>query len=117
MLHLTDEQMSDLARAVSDALPRDDLPHAIADIYQRVQTEIDQRKPVCSISGRCCRFEEYGHRLFATTIELAVFVRQQGESHGTDDLRADWNGLGCPFQVKGLCGVHAIRPFGCRIYF
>jgi Fe-S-cluster containining protein len=24
---------------------------------------------------------------------------------------------GCPFQVDGLCGVHGIRPFGCRIFF
>ncbi len=24
---------------------------------------------------------------------------------------------GCPFQVAKLCGVHALRPLGCRIYF
>ncbi len=24
---------------------------------------------------------------------------------------------GCPFQVARLCGVHPIRPFGCRIFF
>ena len=24
---------------------------------------------------------------------------------------------GCPFQVDRLCSVHAIRPFGCRIFF
>jgi Fe-S-cluster containining protein len=24
---------------------------------------------------------------------------------------------GCPFQSDKLCTVHAIRPFGCRIFF
>jgi Fe-S-cluster containining protein len=24
---------------------------------------------------------------------------------------------GCPFQVKNLCGIHAIKPLGCRVYF
>ncbi|MGH7214404.1 MAG: hypothetical protein ACREIT_06545, partial [Tepidisphaeraceae bacterium] len=24
---------------------------------------------------------------------------------------------GCPFQLDKLCTVHAIRPFGCRIFF
>jgi hypothetical protein len=28
-----------------------------------------------------------------------------------------WDGTGCPFQVAKLCGVHAIRPFGCRMFF
>ena len=24
---------------------------------------------------------------------------------------------GCPFQRDKLCTVHAVRPFGCRIFF
>jgi Fe-S-cluster containining protein len=45
-----------------------------------------------------------------------VFARQIAAS---DRLRAaaDWDGSGCPFQTGGRCGVHAVRPFGCRIYF
>jgi Fe-S-cluster containining protein len=31
--------------------------------------------------------------------------------------REKWNGAGCPFQIFGLCGVHPIRPLGCRIFF
>jgi len=27
------------------------------------------------------------------------------------------DGAGCPFQVAKMCGVHAIRPFGCRVFF
>ncbi len=24
---------------------------------------------------------------------------------------------GCPFQVGRMCGVHGIRPMGCRVFF
>ncbi|HZZ44771.1 MAG TPA: hypothetical protein VFE58_17675, partial [Tepidisphaeraceae bacterium] len=26
-------------------------------------------------------------------------------------------GGACPFQEGGLCSVHGIRPFGCRVFF
>jgi Fe-S-cluster containining protein len=100
-------------------------------------------------SGRCCRFEEYGHRLYVTTMEVAAFVHEltaahspssgtpgEGRGGGSSDSpdlqsrtqrtptltlpRSTGGGdkaEGCPFQVGKLCGVHAIRPFGCRIFF
>jgi len=24
---------------------------------------------------------------------------------------------GCPFQLDNLCGIHAVKPLGCRVYF
>jgi len=36
---------------------------------------------------------------------------------GSAKPQADWNGTGCPYQISGLCDVHPIRPFGCRIFF
>jgi Fe-S-cluster containining protein len=33
------------------------------------------------------------------------------------DLEAALARGGCPFQVRNLCGVHAIKPLGCRVYF
>ena len=37
-------------------------------------TELDREVagigPVCELSGRCCRFEEYGHTLFVSTAEV-----------------------------------------------
>ena len=116
MLQLTDEQRKDLANAVRSAAGVDALSEAIGELYRRVQDEIDRRRPACAISGRCCRFEEYGHRLFVTTIELAVFSRQL-LALPIRNATTPWDGQGCPFQVKGLCGVHSIRPFGCRAFF
>lgn len=86
---------------------------SIQNLYRAVQDALDLRKPVCNVSGRCCRFEEYGHRLFVTTLEMAAFVHHLGQQHSVDG----WNGRGCPFQWNGLCKVHRIRPMGCRLYF
>jgi Fe-S-cluster containining protein len=142
--------------AVLSASLRPDARAAVWDVYDRLQQEIDTRRPVCSSSGRCCRFDEFGHRLFVTTLEMGVFLwdvsamlqRRLGaekslEPHTSN--RRDFEKAaplnpgtitesceianraapisqaplspGCPFQVQGLCSVHTIRPFGCRIFF
>ena len=105
--------MSDgpLRQHVEAAAARADVREAVARVYADLQSAIDARRPVCNASGRCCRFEEFGHRLYVSTLELAVFVASLRAKGGT------WDGKGCPFQVGGLCSVHAIRPFGCRMYF
>lgn len=110
-----------LREAVHAAAGREDVRAAIHALYQRVQEEIDRRRPVCRQSGRCCRFEEYGHRLYVTTMELAAFVNELQRiepprpSAGLPIL--DPAPGGCWFQQGGLCSVHSIRPFGCRIFF
>ena len=102
-----------LQAAVRAASARPDVEAAIQALYADVQSAIDARRPACAVSGRCCRFEEYGHRLYVTTLELAAFVRQ----HTTETPTEAWDGTGCPFQRARLCSVHGIRPFGCRMFF
>ena len=101
-----------------EAAGRADVREAVGRIYAQLQVEIDARKPRCDASGRCCRFESFGHRLFVTTIELAAFTAGLEPADPVVSPAAEaWDGSGCPFQVKGLCSVHAIRPFGCRVFF
>jgi Fe-S-cluster containining protein len=110
----------ELARAVRTAAARPEVREAVERIYTDLAAEVAKRRPVCVVSGRCCRFEEYGHRLFVTTAELAAFVHgleSTPRSPAIDESIRNWDGTGCPFQVSKLCGVHAIRPFGCRIFF
>lgn len=103
----------ELATAVEEASRRADVLAAVGEVYADLQQEIDARKPRCQASGRCCRFEEFGHRLYVTTVELAAFV-----SSLSAQARAGASAsAGCPFQQANLCSVHAIRPFGCRIFF
>lgn len=115
---------ADLSIAIAEARQRADVRLGVWGIYDQLQQEIDNRQPVCRASGRCCRFEEYGHRLYVTTAELAAFA------DGLQPTKPPQDGLsgrklpilgqasaGCVFQVDGRCSVHAIRPFGCRIFF
>jgi hypothetical protein len=111
-----------IREAVLRAAREPEVGRVVAEVYAGLQAAIDQRRPVCAVSGRCCRFEEYGHRLFVSTLELAAFVAGLGAMGDGDRERiakgmADWDNTGCPFQIARLCGVHAARPFGCRIYF
>ena len=106
---------------------------AVRSVYAAVGGEIERHRPTCAVSGRCCRFEEYGHRLYVTTLELAAFLsgRNEGrQGEGAEGPPATssrlailqsspsvWDVAGCPFQQGKLCGVHAIRPFGCRMFY
>ena len=90
-------------------------PQALTSVdalYRDVQSEIDRRRPLCIVSGRCCRFDEFGHRLYVTTLELAHFLHHLPPAQPRID-----NPAGCPFQLNKLCTVHSLRPFGCRIFF
>jgi Fe-S-cluster containining protein len=110
---------NELDQFVRAAAGRADVLAAVRGLYADVQREVDARRPVCVVSGRCCRFEDYGHRLYVTTIELAAFMYEleQARAGGKAPSVDDWDGTGCPFQVSKLCGVHPFRPFGCRMFF
>jgi Fe-S-cluster containining protein len=120
---------STLVNAVRSASEREDVVSAVAAVYGDVQLAINEQRPICEMSGRCCKFEEYGHRLYVSTLELAAFVagREANEERGTmNDERKAGSLLvvpsspaagDCPFQIGKLCSVHAIRPFGCRMFF
>lgn len=120
MLELDAGQIDLLRIAVREASVREDVHRAVHDLYHQLEVEVQRRRPMCAASGRCCKFEEFGHRLFITTIELATFAHDLGQGLLGDETAenwAKWKSGGCPFQLAGLCGVHLIRPFGCRIFF
>jgi len=94
---------------------------AIRAVYADLAEQTARRRPVCERSGRCCRFDAYGHLLYVTGLEVAWFLRQT-QGHGRP---RDSGGIalpqarppGCAFQVDGLCTAHTARPLGCRVYF
>jgi len=111
-MKLSSDEAAQFSIAVKAAM-RPDVCEAVENVYLALQDAIDLRRPICVSSGRCCRFEEYGHRLFVTTLEMAAFVSQAKRSLNP----ATCDKTGCPFQLNRLCDVHEIRPFGCRIFF
>ena len=112
------EPIKSLWSAWADAAAEVPVHDALAELYDRLGREIESRGPTCWLSGRCCKFDSYGHRLYVTGLEIAWLVRHL-DGHALARLRnADLPDLdGCPFQSGGLCMVHALRPLGCRIYF
>ena len=86
---------------------------ALHDLYAELDAEIRKRGPVCELSGRCCRFREYGHTLFLSEPEAHVLV---GEAPPAS--RAIDDGATCPWQdPAGRCTAREARPLGCRIYY
>jgi Fe-S-cluster containining protein len=81
-------------------------------IYAELAAATAERQPRCDRSGACCRFDAFGHRLYVSTIELAVFGDRLG-----DGVRPPDEPGGCGYQVDGLCTAHAFRPLGCRMFF
>lgn len=88
-----------------------EVDEALRALYARLDAAVAERGPTCWISGRCCNFEAYGHRLYVTGLEIAWFLQQAGPAPEPEAAGA------CPFQKNKMCSTHTIRPLGCRIYF
>ncbi|MFT3687094.1 MAG: hypothetical protein QM783_19585 [Phycisphaerales bacterium] len=88
----------------------------LSDVYAQVSAEVERRGPVCWASGRCCNFKKTGHLLYVTGLEAAFTLVRRG-SPGLALVAESVTTGGCPFQVMNLCGAHADKPLGCRVYF
>lgn len=64
----------------------------------------------CELSGRCCRFRDYGHKLFVTRLEYEEMVRWGGPGGAGD-------GAVCPWLQGSLCGNRDGRALACRTYY
>jgi len=130
--HLTSDHLPWVAwrAAASDPV----IDRALGDLYDRLDADVAKRGPTCWVSGRCCRFDEYDHRLYVTGLEVVWVlarvasqksqVTSQGALPGsaldmeTSSLKRPPAADGaCVFQEGGLCGIRDIRPMGCRVFF
>jgi Fe-S-cluster containining protein len=101
---------------------RSDVAEAIDAVHDDIARAIAQRGPVCWASGRCCRFDTFGHRLYVTGLETALVLRRvvpaQAPSAGAlPQLRSAPQRDACVFVSDNLCSIHPQRPMGCRIFF
>lgn len=80
-------------------------------IYAELEQEIARAGPVCQISGRCCRFEEFGHTLFVSNLETELLLDEGLPAGRPVDAAV------CPFQQGRLCTARERRPLGCRVFF
>lgn len=111
--------------AIRQAAQRSDVCGAMAELYRDLDREIAARTPRCRNRGLCCRFDEFGHELYVTTLEVAYFLALHGPEVQAPCATGIGDGpaypaqasAGCPYQVNGLCTVRTGRPMGCRIFF
>jgi len=115
---------------VSDGRTIAELSPAVAGVLAEADRDIAARGAVCRSSGRCCRFEEWGHRLYVTGVEVVHFGEIENRKgkieKGKDEAGrvvalkqffTRGNVEGCPYQVEGMCTAREGRPLGCRVYF
>jgi hypothetical protein len=85
----------------------------LREVYGALDAEVARLAPLCVVSGRCCRFSEYGHTLFLSEPEAEFLLTEAPEP-----CRALDGGATCPWQdARGRCTARAARPLGCRVYF
>lgn len=88
------------------------LRRSIGAVYDELGSALEEIGPTCSLSGRCCRFEEYGHTLFLSRDEAELLL-----ADAPPPARPLDEGSHCPWQDgSGRCTARRARPLGCRIY-
>ncbi|HKB41806.1 MAG TPA: hypothetical protein VKD72_35600 [Gemmataceae bacterium] len=83
----------------------------VMELYAEVDREVAAAGPVCVASGRCCRFKEYGHVLYLSSLEAEVLL------HSAPAYEQPVTPEFCPFQKGNLCTAREPRPLGCRVYY
>jgi len=107
--------MTDITPEAELCTPRisSDASLELRALYEQLDAEVAGLGPVCELSGRCCRFQEYGHTLFVSFIEIQFLL-----SHAPQPARPLDRGQTCPWQDgRNRCVAREARPMGCRVYF
>lgn len=90
---------------------RDDAFRELEAAYAELERELAALRPRCDLSSRCCRFTEFGHQLWTSTLELDYLRSRSGEPPAGAAAGV------CPYLKDGRCGAREGRMLGCRIFF
>ena len=90
----------------------------LLDIYRRLDDRMASIPDCvihCRACGLCCRFNQYGHQLFVTPIEVDWLLRSDPPFRPILSTPIDEQ---CPWQNDaGQCVARTGRTFGCRAFF
>jgi Fe-S-cluster containining protein len=84
---------------------------ALAALYGELERKIAASGSVCLARGVCCRFEQAGHELFATSLETDYAASVKPDAPAPEAPGR------CPYHQAGRCTNREGRPLGCRTYF
>lgn len=80
------------------------------EFYEQTDAAISREQATCWNKGECCRFGQFGHRLYVTAIEAAYYLA----GHPTPPPITEDT---CPHAHGGQCHAREHRPLGCRIFY
>ncbi|MFW6146287.1 MAG: hypothetical protein ACOC7R_03030, partial [Planctomycetota bacterium] len=95
------------ARAATEALA------ALRELYDDVDAALATMNQSCRACGRCCDFDAYGHRLYVTTLELALLTADPPPAPAAATAGSSGR---CPYQRDAVCTARARRALGCRVF-
>lgn len=108
--------------ALRDAARRPDVVAAVRDLYAQADRRIAEHAPTCWNKGECCRFGEFGHRLYVTALEVVCYLAAGDDVPDGGDPHQDRGllpivGDACPHAREGRCRARSRRPLGCRVFY
>lgn len=89
---------------------RPEVVRAMRSFYAEADREITDQNATCRNQGECCRFGEFGHRLYVTTLEIVYYL-------ATGSLPPPVTADACPHSLDGRCHARERRPLGCRVFY
>ena len=98
------------AKDLIEGSRRPEVVDAMREFYARIDRQIAEKPATCWNHGDCCRFAQFGHRLYVTALEVCYYL-------ATGDAPPPVTGDTCPHAYEGKCHARERRPLGCRIFF
>lgn len=78
-------------------------------IYKKLDQNLSSIPQPCTGCGECCNFSKAEHRLYGSSLELAMLLdKAEKKSKDLDQ---------CPYQIEGKCSIRDLRLIGCRTYY
>ena len=113
--------MNKLVDEIEKAASDPELCSAVGEVYREIDEQVGQLEVACRGCGKCCRFEEFGEDLLASTAEMGYFWAWLRERPSMlSRLLAGKGELGCkvcPFLEDESCAAREGRVLGCRAFF
>ena len=106
-----DTSFQELAHAVAQACGAPEFLRELEGLLARAEQQVGALSPACRACGGCCDFARAGHRLYATTGEIALLIARSPQPAG------EVLPLHCAYQIGGACTARSGRPLGCRMFF
>jgi Fe-S-cluster containining protein len=127
-----------LARAVAMCAADAGFLAGLQRLLRQADRAAREHRFKCRQCGECCRFAQFGHRLYVTAGELALMLKlapdlapepigkirsRRAGAQSLGDRSAIRNGSRakpaslCPHQDQARCLARAGRALGCRLFF